>query len=197
MPTAPSWTISEARYETTSDISRLPKRKPGLVILLRRRTTTNTPNTTTDRCLKTETGHRRRSWPWASNSQIGPPTDCLQPHDFMGSAQGRCSTVARSVPCLLLHERGASGPDAPQRHATLCTLSGLTQGRTTAHVRRRGLQRSARVVPNRHYICDALRAAPGVRSGRVAIVANLLRPVRSGINDARRGVLRQCRTGRF
>jgi gamma-glutamyltranspeptidase / glutathione hydrolase len=44
----------------------------------------------------------------------GPPTDWLQPHDFlhsfMGSAQGRCSTVARSVPCLLLHEPWGHGP---------------------------------------------------------------------------------------
>ena len=52
--------------------------------------------------------------PGAPSSQIGPPTDWLQPHDFlhsfMGSAQGRCSTVARSVPCLLLHEPWGHGP---------------------------------------------------------------------------------------
>jgi len=52
--------------------------------------------------------------PWDLSSQIGPPADCLQPHDFlhsfMGSAQGRCSTVARSVPSLLLHEPWGPGP---------------------------------------------------------------------------------------
>ena len=41
---------------------------------------------------------------------------------------------ARSYACCSM-SRGASGPDAPQRRATLCTLSGLTQGRTTARVR--------------------------------------------------------------
>jgi RNase P/RNase MRP subunit POP5 len=53
------------------------------------------------------------------------------------------------------------------------------------------------VAHNRHYIRVALRAAPEIRSDPVAIVANLLRPVRGGIKDARRGLLRQYRTGRF
>jgi hypothetical protein len=52
------------------------------------------------------------------------------------------------------------------------------------------------MVNNRHYIRVALRAAPRFRSGPLAIVANLLRPVRGGIKDARI-VLRQYRIGRF
>jgi hypothetical protein len=40
------------------------------------------------------------------------------------------------------------------------------------------------VVHNHHYIRVALRAAPGISSGPVAIVAHPLRPVRTGIKDA-------------
>jgi hypothetical protein len=60
MPTAPNRTVLEARNETTSDISRWPKKKPGPEMSSGRRTTTNTPNIITDRCLGTEKGHRRR-----------------------------------------------------------------------------------------------------------------------------------------
>ena len=109
IPPAPARTFWQARNETTSDISRLPKKKPVPGMLSRRRTTINMPNTITDQCRETETGHRR-----APSSQIGPPTDWLQPRDLLhsvtGSAQAPCSTVARSVLCLLLHEPWGLGP---------------------------------------------------------------------------------------
>jgi hypothetical protein len=60
IPPAPARTFWQARNETTSDISRLPKKKPGRGTPSRRRTTINMPNTITDRCRETETGHRRR-----------------------------------------------------------------------------------------------------------------------------------------
>jgi hypothetical protein len=132
-----------------------------------------------------------------------PPTDWLQPHEFLHSSRkAPRDTVprwrARSHGCCSTN-CGATGPDAPQRNARRCILSGPTpfrQGRTTARVRRRGPQRSSRVVNNCHYIRVALQAAPGFRSGPVAILANLLRPVRGGFKDAR-SVLRQYRIGRF
>jgi hypothetical protein len=61
MQTARSRTVSEPRDETTSAISRLPKKKPGLVMLWPRKTITNTRNIITERCPEIETGHRRRS----------------------------------------------------------------------------------------------------------------------------------------
>jgi DNA polymerase I-like protein with 3'-5' exonuclease and polymerase domains len=63
MPPAPARTFWQARNETTSDISRLPKKKPGPGTSSRRRTTTNTPNTIIDRCRETESGHHRRCYP--------------------------------------------------------------------------------------------------------------------------------------
>jgi hypothetical protein len=60
MQTAPNRTVPEARNEATSDISRLPRKKPGLATLSQRKTTTNTPNIITDRCPWTESGHRKR-----------------------------------------------------------------------------------------------------------------------------------------
>jgi hypothetical protein len=60
IPPAPTRTFWQARKETMSDISRLPKKKPGRGTSSRRRTTINMPNTITDRCRETETGHRRR-----------------------------------------------------------------------------------------------------------------------------------------
>jgi hypothetical protein len=61
MPTAPIRTVSKARNETTRDISRLLKKKRGLVILWRRKTTTNTRNIITDRCPGVETGLGKRA----------------------------------------------------------------------------------------------------------------------------------------
>src|ERR1700719_3946605 len=60
MSTAPNRTGPEARNEATSDISRLRKKKLGLATLSRRKPTTNTPNTITDRCPGAEKGHRKR-----------------------------------------------------------------------------------------------------------------------------------------
>jgi hypothetical protein len=56
---APTRMSRQARNETTSDISRLPKKKPGLVMLWRLKTTTNTPSIIIDRCPGIDTGLRR------------------------------------------------------------------------------------------------------------------------------------------
>jgi hypothetical protein len=70
------------------------------------------------------------------------------------------------------------------------------QDGTTARLRWPRVQESASAVHNPRSIRAAVRAAPGIRIGLVAIVGNLLRPVRRGIRDGRRGLLRQCRIGR-
>ena len=63
IPPAPARTFWQARNETTSDILRLPKKKPAPETLSERRTTTSTPNISTGRCRETETGHHRRCYP--------------------------------------------------------------------------------------------------------------------------------------
>jgi hypothetical protein len=70
MLTAPSRTVSEARNETTSDISRLPKKKPVPGMSSGRRTTTNTPNTIIDRCSGTEKRHELCELSYSSGHKL-------------------------------------------------------------------------------------------------------------------------------
>jgi hypothetical protein len=71
MATARTRTVPEARNEATSDISRLPKKKPGPEMSSGRRTITNTLNIITDRCLGTgESIHKIETYfaTWAVKS---------------------------------------------------------------------------------------------------------------------------------